>query len=61
MAAELNVLILVQDGCHFCHDALALLNRLAGEYPLRVDTLDIGTAEGEKMAFHALHGRAHCR
>ena len=53
MAAELNVLILIQDGCHFCHDAQALLDRLAGEYPLRIETLDIGTPEGETIALQS--------
>ena len=66
--AQLKVLILIQDGCHFCHDAQALLGRLAGEYPLRVDTIDIGTAEGEKIALQSgllfppgilLQGRPH--
>lgn len=53
MAAELNVLILIQDGCHFCHDAQALLYRFAGEYPLRIETLDMGTIEGEKVALQS--------
>ena len=69
MAAELSVLILIQDGCHFCHDAEALLRRLASEYPLRIDTLDMGTPEGEKMALQSgllfppgilLDGRPFC-
>lgn len=69
MAAELDVLILVQAGCHFCHDAQALLDRLAGEYPLRIHTLDMGTPEGEKTALESgllfppgilLQGRPFC-
>ena len=53
IAVELDVLVLVQDGCHFCHDAQALLDRLAGEYPLRIHTLDMGTPEGEKIAIQS--------
>jgi hypothetical protein len=53
MAVELDVLVLVQDGCHFCRDAQALLGSLAGEYPLRIHTLDIGTPEGETIAIQS--------
>ena len=53
MAENLDVTILVQEGCHFCNDAEALLERLAHEYPLRIQTLDMGTPEGETMALQA--------
>lgn len=69
MAEKLDVLILVQADCHFCRDAQALLDRLAGEYPLRIRTLDMRTPEGERMALQAgllfppgilLNGRPLC-
>ena len=53
MAEQLDVLILVQAGCHFCRDAQAMLDRLAGEYPLRIRTLDMSTPEGERIALEA--------
>ena len=53
MAENIDVLILVQDGCHFCRDAQRLLARLADEYPLQVRTLDIRTREGEGVALEA--------
>jgi glutaredoxin len=53
MAEKLDVLILVQEGCHFCEDAQALLDRLGGEYPLRVRTMDMTTPEGERIALRA--------
>jgi hypothetical protein len=69
MGEKLDVLILVRAGCHFCRDAQALLDRLAGEYPLCIRTLDMTTAEGERIALEAdllfppgilLQGRPFC-
>lgn len=69
MADEIDILILVQEGCHFCRDAQAMLGRLAREYPLSVHTLDMRMAEGERVALQAgllfppgilLQGRPFC-
>ena len=53
MAENIDVLVLVQHGCHFCRDAELLLARLANEYPLQVRTLSIRTPEGERVALEA--------
>ena len=47
---HLDVLILTQDGCRFCHEAEALLECLAHEFPLQVRTMDVSTPEGEAIA-----------
>ena len=53
MAEDIDVLILVQENCHFSRDAKALLARLAREYPLRIRTLDMRTPQGEWFALEA--------
>ncbi len=45
-----RVTLLTKAQCGFCDDAKAILTRLAGEYPLTVETVDVGTPEGEAMA-----------
>lgn len=46
----MKVLLLTQEGCHFCEQAKALLNRLASEYGFAVSTLDIASPEGQALA-----------
>ncbi len=69
MAEKLDVLILVQEGCHFCEDAQELLDCLAREYPLHIRTLGVETPEGEGIALQSgllfppgilLQGRPFC-
>jgi len=45
----MRVTLLTQDQCDFCSDAKALLERLALEYPLTVQTLDLGSPEGRRL------------
>ena len=46
----IKVLILTQDDCTHCDAALALMDRLAQEYPLSVSTLALGSSEGQALA-----------
>ena len=50
----IHVTLLVQQGCHFCHDAEDILGRLEREYPIVVAKLDLTTEEGERTALR--HG-----
>jgi glutaredoxin len=46
----MRVTLLTQEQCDFCRDAEALLDRLAHEYPLTVELLDLGSPEGRRLA-----------
>ena len=46
----LRITVLTQDDCVFCVDAIAILDRLAAEYPLAVETIAFQSAEGEALA-----------
>lgn len=46
----MQVTLLTQDACGFCDEAKAVLERLAGDYPLEVTELDLSSPEGERMA-----------
>ncbi|MGH3665140.1 MAG: glutaredoxin family protein [Egibacteraceae bacterium] len=46
----MDVLLLTQDQCSSCDDAKAVLERLAGEYPLSVATLELASDEGRDLA-----------
>ena len=46
----IKVTILTKPQCGYCEDAHELLQRLKGEYPLVVETIDINSLEGEAMA-----------
>lgn len=47
---DVDVLLLTQQQCGYCDDAQELLERLRGDYPLSIRTLDIATAEGQELA-----------
>lgn len=47
---SLPITLLTQDHCDFCEHAQQVLARLAGEYPLALTTLDIGSPEGRALA-----------
>jgi hypothetical protein len=44
------LLLLMRDGCAFCHDAEDIVDRLAREYDLSVERMDLDTPEGRGMA-----------
>lgn len=47
---SVRVTLLTQEHCDFCEQAKALLDRLAGEYPLRIEVLDMATPDGAGLA-----------
>jgi glutaredoxin len=47
---SVRVTLLTQEHCDFCDQAKALLDRLAAEYPLRVEVVDLATPEGAGLA-----------
>lgn len=46
----IRVTALIMEQCVFCDDAKAILNRLADEYPLEIETLSMVSAEGAQLA-----------
>lgn len=47
---HLEVLLLTQEACSFCAQAHELLERLAGEYPLAIETGDLDSPAGRELA-----------
>ena len=47
---SIHVVLLTQASCAFCDDAKRLLERLAEEYPLRVDLVDLASPMGRGLA-----------
>jgi hypothetical protein len=47
---RIEVLLLTQEQCSFCDHAKAVLDRLGGEYPLSVRTLELASADGQALA-----------
>jgi thiol-disulfide isomerase/thioredoxin len=45
-----RVTLLTQTECGFCDQADDLVQRLAGEYPLDINTVDIASAAGQQLA-----------
>jgi Glutaredoxin-like domain (DUF836) len=50
MTEATRVVLLTQEHCSLCEHARSILDRLAGEYPLRVTTLDLASREGRALA-----------
>lgn len=46
----MDVILLSQEECKFCDQAKTVLERLAGEYPLSISTLDLSSDEGRALA-----------
>ena len=44
-----EVTLLTQADCAFCDQAREILDRLGGEHPLRVRTVDVSSPEGEEL------------
>jgi glutaredoxin len=47
---RISILLLTQEHCGFCEQAKDILERLSREYWLSVSTLDMGSAEGQRLA-----------
>ena len=45
----MKVLLLTQDHCSLCEHAKQVLDRLAADYPLRIATLGLASAEGRAL------------
>jgi len=54
MPESLKVTLLTQPDCRWCEDAKALLDRLAREYPMTIESLELASAEGEQAAGGAI-------
>jgi glutaredoxin len=46
----MDVLLLIQDQCHFCNMAKEILDRLSREYQFTLSTLNLNTDEGQALA-----------
>ena len=46
----MRVTLLTQDSCTFCEEAKRLLGRLAPEYGLEVEVLDLQSPQGQTLA-----------
>jgi glutaredoxin len=46
----IRVTLLTRPDCGHCADAKRILDRLAGEFPLQLNSLDIDTAAGQALA-----------
>ena len=48
--SPIDVVLLTQGDCAFCHDAEDILGRLSAEYGFVVTRLDVDTPEGQETA-----------
>jgi len=46
----IEVLLLTQDDCKFCDEAKAIFSRLGEEFPLNINTAELSSARGQKIA-----------
>jgi glutaredoxin len=46
----MQVVLLTQEQCAFCDEAKTILERLAGEFPLEIATVDLQSEEGQQLA-----------
>lgn len=49
MPQPIHVLVVTSPGCHFCDDALSLLDALAETCPLRIETAPLSSDLGRKL------------
>jgi hypothetical protein len=47
---KLEVVLLTQDDCAFCQQGKKVLDRLAREFPLLIETRDLASPEGRALA-----------
>ena len=50
MAEPIEVILLTQDHCKFCDEAKQVLDRVRGEFLLEVETVDLGSDRGRRLA-----------
>lgn len=46
----MRVTLLTQEHCHFCEQAKDVLDRLAGEYDISLEEVDLATPAGQRLA-----------
>jgi glutaredoxin len=46
----IRVTLLTRPDCHHCDDARRILGRLAEEYPLQLDSMDVESPAGQELA-----------
>jgi glutaredoxin len=51
-ATPMRVTLLTRPHCGFCDDAKAILTRLASEFPLVFDAVELESPAGEQLAIH---------
>ena len=49
LAGAVNVLLVTSPGCHYCDDALQLLEEIGEATPLRVRTVPLSSEEGRAL------------
>lgn len=45
-----EITLVTQTDCHLCQQAADVLARLVADYPIRVTTVDLASAEGQRLA-----------
>lgn len=46
----MKILLLTQENCEFCEQAKEILSRLQADYPVKVETLDLNSPQGQTLA-----------
>lgn len=49
MPEALDVVVVTSPGCHFCDDALRIIEGLAETYPLRIATIPLFSEQGRSL------------
>ena len=49
MSRTIHVVLVTSPGCHFCDDALSLLEELAETSPLQIETVPLASEQGRSL------------
>ena len=49
----IDITLLTQHDCRYCDDAKQILQRVAGDFSLRVTEIDLASNKGKRLAEHA--------
>ncbi len=49
----ISITLLTKQNCHLCDHAKEVLVRVAAEYPIAVETVDLASREGRRVALEA--------
>lgn len=49
MPLQIGVVVVTNPGCHFCNDALGLLDELAETTPLQIETVPLSSERGRAL------------